>query len=374
MTPLGREIRDIIAAEGPITLERYMALALAHPRYGYYMTRDPLGAAGDFTTSPEISQMFGELIGLWAAETWSIMGRPAPVLLVELGPGRGTLMADALRATRVVPGFRDAASVHLVETSPVLRDTQSRALVGAGVEVSWHANLADVPAGPAVVIANELFDALPIRQVVRTETGWHERMVGLGPEDQLIFGLAPEPDRHVGLPGTPGDVLEVNEAGIALARDLSARLVGQGGAALVIDYGRARSARGDTLQAVRAHGYADPLAAPGEADLTTHVDFAALARAAARAGATLHGPARQGDFLRALGIEARAERLKRNASPDQARAIDAALSRLTGSGPADMGELFKVLAFSDPSVSGLPGLARARPPIASAPSVLEPSC
>jgi NADH dehydrogenase [ubiquinone] 1 alpha subcomplex assembly factor 7 len=182
VTPLGREIRELIAAEGPITLERYMALALGHPRHGYYMTRDPLGAAGDFTTAPEISQMFGELLGLWAAETWSIMGRPSRLRLVELGPGRGTLMSDALRAARIVPGFCEAASVHLVETSPVLRDAQARTLERAGADLFWHASLAEVPAGPAIVIANEFFDALPIRQLVRTETGWHERMVGLGPD------------------------------------------------------------------------------------------------------------------------------------------------------------------------------------------------
>ena len=374
MTPLGREIRELIAAEGTITLERFMALALGHPRHGYYMTRDPFGAAGDFTTAPEISQMFGELIGLWAAETWSIMGRPARLHLIELGPGRGTLMADALRAGRILRGFLDAVHVHLVETSPVLREVQASTLAGMGAEPSWHASLAEVPPGPAVMVANEFFDALPIRQLVRSEAGWHERMVGLGPEDTLAFGLAPEPDRSIGRPGRPGDIIEINEPGLAIAGELSARLAAGGGAALVIDYRHLRSAPGDTLQALRAHTYADPLAAPGEADLTAHVDFAALAGAAVRAGAAIHGPASQGDFLRALGIETRAERLKRGASPEQAQALDAALRRLTGSGPGEMGELFKVVAFSDPRIPALPGLAAPRIGTKSASPALEPSC
>jgi SAM-dependent MidA family methyltransferase len=357
VTPLGREIRELIAAEGPITAERYMALALGHPRHGYYMTRHPFGADGDFTTAPEISQMFGELLGLWAAETWSAMGRPRPLRLVELGPGRGTLMADALRAARVLPGFRDAVTVHLVETSPALREAQALTLADSGVEPAWHARVDELPPGPAIVVANEFFDALPIRQFVRAEDGWRERVVGLGPDGELAFGLAPDPDSRLAVPGRAGDILEVGEAGLALVRDLATRLVREGGAALVVDYGHLRSGTGDTLQALRRHAFADPLAEPGEADLTAHVDFAALGRAAAKAGATVHGPATQGDFLLALGIEARAERLARGVVPNTG-GVKAALRRLTGSGPGEMGALFKVLAFSDPRIASLPGLAR----------------
>jgi SAM-dependent MidA family methyltransferase len=358
VTPLGREIRELITAEGPITVERYMALALGHPRHGYYMTRDPFGAEGDFTTAPEISQMFGELLGLWVAETWAAMGRPRPLRLVELGPGRGTLMADALRASRVLPGFREAVTVHMVETSPALREAQARTLEASGSQPAWHGRLDEVPPGPAIVLANEFFDALPVRQFVRAEDGWRERLVGLGPEGDLTFGLAPDPESRLSVPGRSGDILEVGEAALGLARDLATRLVGEGGAALVLDYGHLRSGPGDTLQALRRHAFADPLAEPGEADLTAHVDFAALGRVAAKAGAAVHGPTTQGDFLRALGIEARAERLGRSASPDQG-GVEAALRRLTGSGPGDMGARFKVLAFSDPRIASLPGLARA---------------
>jgi SAM-dependent MidA family methyltransferase len=358
VTPLGREIRELIAAEGPITVERYMALALGHPRHGYYMTRDPFGAEGDFTTAPEMSQMFGELLGLWAAETWSAMGRPRLLRLVEFGPGRGTLMADALRAGHVLPGFREALSVHLVETSPALREAQIRTLAPSGGEPAWHARLDEVPPGPAIILANEFFDALPVRQFVRAEDGWRERVVGLGPEGDLGFGLAPDPDSRLSVPGRTGDLLEVGEAGLALVRDLASRLVRQGGAALVLDYGHLRSGRGDTLQAVRRHRFTDPLAEPGEADLTAHVDFAALSRVAAQAGAAVHGPATQGNFLRALGIEARAERLARSA-PLAKGGLKAASRRLTGSGAGEMGALFKVLAFSDPRIAALPGLARA---------------
>ena len=337
-----------------MTVERYMALCLGHPVYGYYRTRDPLGARGDFTTAPEISQMFGELIGLWAAEVWRAMGEPSPVRLVELGPGRGTLMADALRAARVLPAFRSATAVHLVETSPALRARQEAALAPAGAPVSWHGDLAEVPDGPAIVIANEFFDALPIRQFVGTERGWCERLVGLS-EGGLAFGLAPEPARDVPLPVRPGATLEWPAAGVAVMGTLAARLAAQGGAGLVIDYGHARRAFGDTLQAVRDHAYADPLADPGEADLTAHVDFSLLASAARGAGATVLGPVLQGDFLRALGIDARAAAIRQRATPVQGDAIDAAVARLTGSGEGQMGTLFKVLGLGAPDLPPLAG-------------------
>lgn len=354
MSALRVEIEGLIAVEGPLTVERYMALCLGHPVYGYYRTRDPLGARGDFTTAPEISQMFGELIGLWAAEVWRAMGEPSPVRLVELGPGRGTLMADALRAARVLPAFRSATAVHLVETSPTLRAHQEAALAPAGAPVSWHGDLAEVPDGPAIVVANEFFDALPIRQFVGTERGWCERLVGLS-EGGLAFGLAPEPARDVPLPVSPGATLEWPAAGVAVMDRLAARLVAQGGAALVIDYGHAKSGFSDTLQAVRDHAYADPLADPGEADLTAHVDFALLASAGRSTRATVHGPVLQGDFLRALGIDARAAAIQQRATPVQGEAIDAAVARLTGSGEGQMGELFKVLGLGAPDLPLLPG-------------------
>lgn len=353
-TPLLAELRELIAAEGPIDVARYMALALGHPRYGYYMTRDPLGAGGDFTTAPEISQMFGEMIGLWVAETWRLMGEPGTVRLVELGPGRGTLMADALRAARAVPGFRDAIDVHLVETSPVLSGIQRTTLATCGRPVAWHARVEDVPGGPAIVIANEFLDALPIRQFERREKGWHERLVGLGPDGALVLGLAPDPEPALPPGGDPGSVLEVGEAAGAVAQLLAERLVREGGAALFVDYGHDRPGYGDTLQAVRRHAFADPLANPGEADLTAHVDLAALGRVAVQAGALAHGTVTQGAFLSDLGIAVRAERLRRAAGPDGGSTIDAALARLVESD--QMGRLFKVMALSHPDLAALPGL------------------
>jgi SAM-dependent MidA family methyltransferase len=359
VTPLAEELRRIIAAEGPLTVERYMALCLSHPRHGYYATHDPFGAAGDFTTAPEISQMFGELIGLWAVEIFRLMGAPARLALVELGPGRGTLMQDFLRAARIDPAFMAAVEVHLVETSPVLREAQARALHGVAAPLAWHGRLADVPDGPAVVIANELFDALPVRQFVATERGWCERLVGLGEDGGLAFGLAPEPTSGLPEGDRPGAVLEWPAAALDLTRELAIRVARHGGAALVVDYGYEGPALSDTLQAVRRHAYANPLAEPGEADLTVHVDFSKLARAATAAGAAVHGPVPQGAFLRSLGIEARAAALKRRATPAQAHDIDAALARLTGAGPGGMGELFKALCITDPDLPPPPGLAKA---------------
>jgi len=351
MTPLADRIRTLIGAEGPLTVERYMDLCLAH----YYGSRDPLGLRGDFTTSPEISQMFGELLGLWAGAVWQGMGSPAGTRLVELGPGRGTLMADALRAARLVPAFLDAAALHLVETSPALRERQREALREAGRTAAWHDALGEVPAGPAVVIANEFFDALPIRQFVATQGGWRERLVGIE-GGRLAFGLSGEPDAPLGPATRPGDVREWPGAAVAVAQDLAGRLARDGGAALLIDYGYWGPAAGDTLQAVRRNAFADPLAEPGEADLTAHVDFARLAEAAAVAGARPHGPADQADFLTALGLPARAAALKRRATAAQAEAIDRAAGRLTARGATAMGSLFKVLGLSHPDLATLPGL------------------
>jgi NADH dehydrogenase [ubiquinone] 1 alpha subcomplex assembly factor 7 len=359
VTALLEELRRMIALDGPMPVARYMALCLSHPAHGYYITRDPLGAAGDFTTAPEISQMFGELIGLWAIEVWASMGSPSPLRFVELGPGRGTLMADALRAARLRPAFLEALEVDLVETSPVLRAQQRRRLGHSAVPTTWRAQLAEVPDGPAIVLANEFFDALPVRQFVSTESGWCERLVGLGSEGELVVGLSPHPEASLTMSAPPGAVLELPEAGLELVAHLAERLEARGGAALIIDYGHVGRAFGDTLQAVKGHAYAGPLAAPGEADLSTHVDFAKLAAAARAKGAKAYGPIPQGAFLRALGIEARAAALKRRATRAQAEAIEAALRRLTGSAPNEMGELFKVMAFAHPRLAPPPGFVPA---------------
>jgi NADH dehydrogenase [ubiquinone] 1 alpha subcomplex assembly factor 7 len=356
VTALRDELKAIIALEGPIPVARYMALCLSHPAHGYYATRDPLGAAGDFTTAPEISQMFGEMIGLWVADIWERMGAPQPLRLVELGPGRGTLMTDALRAARVRPAFLQAMTVHLVETSPALRARQQKRLQGVA-PVQWHDRVGEVPDGPAIIVANEFFDALPVRQYVRTESGWRERLVGLGGDGELAFGLAPDPEPRLARQAHPGAVLERPVLALKVMGELAARLAAQGGAGLFIDYGYEGPAVGDTLQSVRRHAFADPLAFPGDADLTTHVDFAALARAAQDAGAVPFGPVPQGDFLRTLGIEARADMLKRQATPAQAEAIDTALQRLTGGEREAMGALFKALAVTDRSLLALPGFA-----------------
>jgi SAM-dependent MidA family methyltransferase len=361
MSALRDEIASVIEQDGPITLERYMSLALAHPTLGYYMTRDPIGAAGDFVTAPEISQMFGELVGLWAQEAWRAAGGPAPTHLIELGPGRGTLMSDVLRVARISPTFFSAIDALLVETSPVLEQTQRRALADVATPVAWSADIALAPKGPAIVIANEFFDALPARHFVKTARGWSERLVGLDETGELVFGLTDhiEPDLKVEAP--EGSIIEVGTIAARLMQEIAARLVEQGGALLVIDYGYTRTSLGETLQAVSRHAYVDPLAAPGEADLTTHVDFAALARAATAAGARVQGPVTQGFFLKQLGIVERADALKRRATPEQAADIALALERLAGSGDdptRNMGELFKVMAVTHPAAPDLPGFFR----------------
>ena len=360
MTTLAAHLREVIAEEGPLPLDRFMSLALGHPTLGYYTTRDPLGAGGDFTTAPEISQMFGELIGLWAVEIWGSMGAPQRTHLVELGPGRGTLMQDALRAARIVPGFAEAIDVHLVETSPVLEQAQRGLLANSGFPVHWHQTIETIPPGPAIVIANEFFDALPVRHYIRSPAGWSQRLVGVDEGGFFVFGLSREFERTLRLEAELGTVLEVGALGQQIMASLAARLVSQGGAALVIDYGYRETSFGETLQALKGHKYVDPLAEPGEADLTTQVDFAALGRAARASGAHVFGPLNQGDFLMRLGIFDRARALIRKASEDQARQIEAALARLVspekevrvaGGVFEGMGELFKVLCVTTP---GLP--------------------
>jgi SAM-dependent MidA family methyltransferase len=321
-----------------------MAEANAH----YYATRDPIGAAGDFTTAPEISQMFGELIGLCLADAWSRAGRPNAAY-VELGPGRGTLAADALRAMRsagLVP------QVHFVETSPTLCAAQAGRLPLA----QWHDDLSTLPADrPLLIVANEFFDALPARQLIRGRSHWHERLVGHD-GTRFVPGPGPAvPDRAIPahLRAAPeGTVLETSPASLAIVRDLSQRLAARGGAALIVDYGHDRTSAGETLQAVKAHAYADPWETPGEADLTVHVDFEALGRAAAESGVRLLGPAGQGDFLTRLGIEARLDSLSRSA-PERAEEFRQARDRLVS--PEQMGALFRVLGLAAPAWPPLEG-------------------
>ncbi len=359
---LGDEIRAIIESEGPIGFDRFMSLALGHPRYGYYITRDPFGLDGDFTTAPEISQMFGELIGLWSAEVWTSMGEPPEINLVELGPGRGTLMRDALRALHIVEPFARAIRVHLVETSPVLRARQQGTLEGCGSPVVWHDRFEDVPRGPSIIIANEFFDALPVRHFVRTDRGWFERLVGLdenGPPGKFRFGLAPEPEPFIRAEAEIGAVLEIGAAGHRALSEIATRLSEDIGAALIIDYGHTETSFGETLQAMQHHMKADPLEDPGSADITAHVDFASLSRAAKAAAAETHGPVAQGDFLTSLGIFERAAGLKKRADPRQSIDIDRSLLRLVSKGremgidgkmTPSMGALFKVLAVTSPGL------------------------
>lgn len=338
-------LRARIRESGPVDVGAFMELALGHPEYGYYVTRDPLGAGGDFTTAPEISQMFGELLGAWAADVWRRLGEPRPFALVECGPGRGTLMADALRATAKVPGFHESLCLHLVETSPVLKDRQKAVLEAFAPR--WHESLDAIPEGmPVLLLANEFLDALPVRQIVRTREGWAERVVDMDASCAFVFGLAPAPESLpplVRFPAREGDIAEISPAREAFIRALCRRLKTQRGAALFVDYGYGNSAPGETLQAVKAHTFVPVLEDVGEVDLTAHVDFGALSVVAREEGVFALGPAGQGVFLERLGIRARAAALSRAASPDQVGEIETALDRLAN--PARMGGLFQVLAL-----------------------------
>jgi NADH dehydrogenase [ubiquinone] 1 alpha subcomplex assembly factor 7 len=350
---LADRVADLIRRDGPLRLDQYMDLALHDATHGYYATRDPLGAGGDFITAPEISQVFGELIGLWCAVTWQMLGCPTPLRLVELGPGRGTLMGDLLRAAGAVPGFRDAVSIHLVETSPVLRARQ-RALLGD--KPVWHAGLDQVPDGPMLLVANEFFDALPIRQFEKSAGIWRERRVGLDPAGGFAFVAGEEAPAGLIAPAVAGAgdgaIAEICEAGRALAAAIGRRIAADGGAALIVDYGAERSRDGESLQAVKAHAYHPALDDPGAADLTAHVDFPALAGAAP--GVSAHGPVPQGMFLLRLGAAERIATLAQ-ASPDQAEQIRKAANRLID--PRQMGTLFKVLCLAPRSLPTPPGFA-----------------
>jgi SAM-dependent MidA family methyltransferase len=370
-SPLLSEIKKLIKTSGPMPVWRYMDLCLTHPRYGYYISRDPLGREGDFTTAPEVSQMFGELLGLWAASVWKAIGQPPLLRLIELGPGRGTMMADALRALRVLPPLYQSLSVHLVEINPMLREKQQSTL-SAMRNVAWHENIDEIPDGPAVIFANEYFDVLPIHQAVRCETGWHERTVEIDEGGLLEFGVAPEPVPRFEVLLPPlvraapvGAVFEWRPD--AEIMKIATRVRDQDGAALIIDYGHLRSDAGDTFQAIARHSFADPLKDPGQADVTAHVDFEALVRAVQDIGAAVHGPVPQGDFLKRLGVETRAVTLMAKASHEVSEDISSALKRLTEGGRGGMGSMFKVLAVSEPHLTALAGFADDKPGARAAP-------
>ncbi len=367
---MNAHLRSIIRAGGPLTLETYMSKVLTHPTLGYYTTQEPFGAAGDFITAPEVSQMFGELIGAWCAHTWAQMASPERVCLVEMGPGRGTLMKDLLRAVSKTEAFAEALEVHLVEISHRLREIQRQTL--GDTSVTWHESLADIPSDvPMVLIANELLDALPIRQFERTVQGWCERLVDVAPSSRddgttsngFRFVLTKEPSAAAAMlppevrDAPLGAVAEVSPAAVTLVADISRRLLSQGGAALLIDYGSDSSGARDTLQAVAHHKPHPALAAPGTADLCAHVDFAMLAQAAAEAGAGVWGPVTQGSFLTELGISERAAALRRVATDAQHQDIDSALDRLVGA--KAMGSLFKVLGLSHSALAPPAGFGSA---------------
>jgi NADH dehydrogenase [ubiquinone] 1 alpha subcomplex assembly factor 7 len=364
-SPLQSEIKKLIKSSGPMPVWRYMELCLTHPKHGYYVSRDPLGREGDFTTAPEVSQMFGELLGLWAASVWKAIGSPPVLRLVELGPGRGTMMADVLRALRVLPPLYQSLSIHLVEINTVLRDKQASTLSGVR-NIAWHDTIDGIPEGPAVILANEYFDVLPIHQVVRRENGWHERVVDLDDDGELIFDAAAEPIPRFDVLLPPlvraapvGAVFEWRPD--AEIMKIASRVRDQDGAALIIDYGHMRSDAGDTFQAIARHSFTDPLKAPGQADVTAHVDFQALARAAEDLGARVHGPVTQGEFLKRIGIETRAVTLMAKATPEVSEDISGALKRLTDSGRGGMGSMFKVLAISEPQLILLAGFSDEKP-------------
>lgn len=334
-----------------------MAEALANPNYGYYTTQNPIGKSADFITSPEISQMFGELIGLWCIDIWNKMGSPASLHLVEIGPGKGTLMRDAINASAVMPKFQKSIQLHLVETSPVLRARQRSAL--NDVQVTWHTNFYEVPDGPMIIIANELFDALPIHQFQRTAAAWQERLVDIEiNSDQFKLVLGPVSGAFATvskeLKESPiGSVVEVSPDSINLMHTISSRILTQGGAALIIDYGSITNRPRDTLQGVVRHNTHNVFQDPGKVDLSAHVDFETLGYVAEQIGAAVWGPELQGAFLQSIGIQARAAQLKKSATPNQAKDIDSALERLIN--PGQMGTLFKVLAVTSPEIQNPAG-------------------
>jgi NADH dehydrogenase [ubiquinone] 1 alpha subcomplex assembly factor 7 len=347
-TPLAASLAARMAAHGPMPVADYMAACLSDPEHGYYRTAQPLGRSGDFITAPEISQVFGELLGLWAASVWQAMSAPDRIALVELGPGRGTLAADALRAAQALPEFRAALQLHLVEMSPVLRAEQAQTLDGEAPE--WHETIGTVPDGPAIILANEFLDALPVRQIVWRAGAWRERCVGHDAAQGFYFTEGDVAVLSAGesdlLPETPleGDIAELRPGAASVVGEIARRSTHGPQAALFVDYGHGEAPRGDTLQAVSGHSYAGVFEAPGAHDLTAHVDFRALARHARAARLEAFGPIAQGRFLLQLGLEARYQSLMRAATPEQRDSITSGVRRLAD--PTQMGELFKVMAVA----------------------------
>lgn len=359
-TALGEKIKAIIRANGPISVTDYFSLCLADPDHGYYRTREPFGRAGDFVTAPEISQLFGEMIGIFMVHAWQRHGTPANVQLVEIGPGRGTMMSDMLRVIqRLAPSLYEGLGAHLIETSERLRDIQQETLSPYGVKVSWHTDFSALPPGFTLLAANELFDAIPIRQFIRTATGFRERMVGLDINEELTFAAGVAGIDPAFLPDMPqklplGTIFEIAPARQAVMSTICDRLSSHGGTAVAIDYGHMTTGFGDTLQAVRMHEYDSPLEHPGESDLTSHVDFQHLAETALAAGMHINGCVHQGDFLLGLGLLERAAALGRDQSDIVQRNLQIAVDRLAGAGEGKMGELFKVLAISSPALDLMP--------------------
>jgi len=354
VTGLQEKLRKRIAADGPLTVAQYMSLCLSDPEAGYYTTREPFGTEGDFVTAPEVSQMFGELVGAACLSAWEALGCPKRFELVELGPGRGTLMADLLRMAALRPAFVEAARLNLVETSPRLRQIQSETLSRAPLEPDFRDRFQDVLEGPLILVANEFFDALPIHQFVRAKEGWRERQVGLSESDELVFGVGTTALPEASVPASArmtkeGTILETQPAANAIAEDIGRRIAAFGGAALIIDYGYLKTAPGDTLQALYKHRFDDVLAHSGQADLTAHVNFEALAAAAVRGGAAALPALTQGDFLLRSGLLERAGALGTGKSHDEQEKIRDAVERLAA--PGQMGDIFKVLAVTNSGLS-----------------------
>jgi len=360
VTPLEKVIRQRITHDGPMPLAEYMVLCLTHPQHGYYTTGHPVGGrgsaqhqSGDFITAPEVSQMFGELIGVWCMEVWQALGSPEQFNLVEIGPGRGTLMRDLMRISGALPGFKEAADIYLVEVSPTLREQQGLALSSVG-DINWIRDIDDLPEQPSIVIANELLDALPFRQWCKHGEDWLERAVGIV-DDKLSFVLRPNrlelrdlPTDHATKPeGTIFETAPTREAFVARIADLLSRI---NGAALFIDYGHLQTGYGDTFQAVRNHAPANPFSDPGLTDLTSHVDFEPLGAVAIGNGCVVQQPVSQGQFLLSLGLLERAGNLGANKAADMQTTLQQAVERLAA--PQGMGELFKVLVFGAPASLG----------------------
>ena len=349
---LDKQLKNRIRRYGPMTIAEYMNAAAEF----YYSQGDVFGVGGDFTTAPEISQAFGEMIGLWSAVTWQAMGMPKPCQLVECGPGRGTLMADALRAARQVPGFLESVEIYLIERSNALKTIQGETLKGH--KTVWHSSISDCPDGPIILIANEFLDALPVRQFEKTKDGWRERQVNIDKTEQFCFTLRTtlSEDFNAPINANIGDIFEVSPAVTEFIGMVAARIVRHGGAALFIDYGHKASALGDTVQAVKGHKFHHILDSVGTADITAHIDFEAVIRAARSVGANIFGPIEQGIWLKRLGISVRGALLAKDQAPSVATELESGIRRLIE--PNAMGALFKVVAIVHPGLPSPEGFSQ----------------